>query len=169
MSTGKNISIIVAIARNMAIGKDNKLLWHISGDLKRFKEITVGRTIIMGRNTFLSLPNGPLKNRRNIIITDIDTEVFPGCDMVHSVEEAIDLCDNNENFVIGGGRVYSQFLSHSNKLYLTRIHKEFEADVFFPEINYNEWDLISREDINNDDQNDFSYSYELYERKRPDS
>ncbi len=165
MSTRKDISIIVAIASNMAIGKDNDLLWHISDDLKRFKKLTMDHTIIMGRRTFLSLPNGPLKNRRHIVISDIEEEKFAGCFMARSIEEAVDLCENNEeNFVIGGGMIYSQFLNFANRLYLTKVHKDFDADVFFPEINYKEWILVSKEDIINDDQNNFSYSYELHKR-----
>jgi len=162
----KNITIIVAIASNYAIGKNNDLLWHISEDLKRFKKLTMNNTIIMGRNTFLSLPNGPLKNRRHIVITDIAGEKFPGCEMAGSIEEAIDLCDvSGENFIIGGGMIYNQFLKHANKLYLTRVHKEFDADVFFPVINFENWTLINKEDIDNDNQNDFSYSYEMYIKK----
>ena len=107
----KNISIIVAIAQNNAIGKDNKLLWHIPEDLKRFKRLTTGRTIVMGKRTFESLPTHPLPNRRSIVITDIAGEIIPGCVMAYSIDEAIDLMDEQEeNFIIGGGSVYSQFL-----------------------------------------------------------
>ncbi|MCA1746255.1 MAG: dihydrofolate reductase, partial [Bacteroidales bacterium] len=114
----KNISIIVAIAENNAIGKDNKLLWRLSDDLKRFKRLTTGHTVIMGRNTFLSLPNGALPNRRNIVITDQPDENFEACEMAHSVEEALELAgDSGECFVMGGGMVYRQMMPVAGRLY----------------------------------------------------
>jgi dihydrofolate reductase len=162
----KNISIIVAIAENNGIGKDNKLLWHIPADLKRFKKITTGHTVIMGRNTFYSLPGGPLKNRRNIVITDNPADCFEGCEIVFSVEEAIDRCDEHqENFVIGGASVYRQFLPHANKLYLTLVNKSFEADTFFPEINRDEWHEISREFPDNEEKQEFTYEFIVLQRK----
>lgn len=155
----KNISIIVAIAENFAIGKNNDLLFHLPNDLKHFKEITSGHTIIMGRNTLLSLPKWPLPNRRHIIITDKKDDVFPGCEIVFSIDEAIEkVKDEQEAFIIGGGMIYKQFFPIAGKLYLTLVHKPFEADVFFPEVNYTEWDEISREDFK-DENNDFEYSY----------
>jgi dihydrofolate reductase len=162
----KNISIIVAIAENNGIGKDNKLLWHIPADLKRFKKITTGHAVIMGRNTFYSLPGGPLKNRRNIVITDNPADRFEGCEIVFSVEEAIDRCDEHqENFVIGGASVYRQFLPHANKLYLTLVNKSFEADTFFPEINRDEWHEISREFPDNEEKQEFTYEFIVLQRK----
>jgi len=161
----KKISIIVAIASNWAIGRNNDLLWHISNDLKRFKRYTQGHYVILGKKTLQSLPGGPLKNRRHIVITDVPGEVFSGCITVYSIEEAIDKCHNSEeNFVIGGGMVYKQFMEHATKLYLTRIHKDFEADIFFPEIDFTLWRLTSSELITDDPQNDFDYSYEVYEK-----
>ncbi|MFW5821689.1 MAG: dihydrofolate reductase, partial [Bacteroidota bacterium] len=122
----KNISIIVAIAENNAIGKNNELLWKISDDLKRFKKLTTGHKVIMGRNTYLSLPNSPLPNRKNVVITDIENEKFEGCEMAYSIEEALaNVQENEEAFVIGGGMIYKQFLPHANKLYLTRVHQSF--------------------------------------------
>jgi dihydrofolate reductase len=167
MSEGlkKKISIIVAVAENNAIGKDNKLLWHISEDLKRFKQITSGNTVVMGKNTFYSLPVRPLPKRTNIVITDIPGEIIEGCAMAYSINEAIQLChDTNENFIIGGASIYRQFLPLADKLYITAVHKPFEADCFFPEIATTEWKLISKEDCNSDTQNDFTYSYLVYER-----
>ena len=112
-----NISIIVAIAENNAIGKDNKLLWHISEDLKRFKRLTTGHTLIMGRNTFLSLPGGALPNRRHIVISDVAGEEFEGCEMARSIEMAISMAgEKDECFVIGGGMVYAQFLPLAGKV-----------------------------------------------------
>lgn len=162
----KNISIIVAIAQNNAIGKNNDLLWHLPEDLKRFKKLTTGHTIVMGKKTFESLPFRPLPNRRSIVITDIPGEKIDGCEMAYSIEEAIDKCDpEKENFIIGGGSVYCQFLPYANKLYITKVFKDFEADIFFPEINYNDWKLLSREDSPPSEKNDFPYTYTIYSKK----
>ncbi len=161
----KNISIIVAIAENFAIGKNNDLLFHLPNDLKRFKEITSGHTIIMGRNTLLSLPKWPLPNRRHIVITDKKDDTFVGCETVFSIDEAIEKVKNEEEaFVIGGGMIYKQFFPVAGKLYLTLVHKPFDADIYFPEINYTEWDENFREDFHNE-KNDFNYSNINLERK----
>ena len=155
----KNISIIVAIAENFAIGKNNDLLFHLPNDLKRFRAITTGNTIIMGRNTLLSLPKWPLPNRKHIVITDNKEDIFPGCEIVFSIEEAMEKVKNEkEAFIIGGGSIYRQFFPYANKLYLTLVHKPFEADVFFSEINYSEWEEAAREDYF-DEKNQFNYSY----------
>ncbi len=160
------ISIIVAIAENMAIGKNNDLLWHIPEDLKRFKRITSGHPVIMGKRTYESLPRRPLPNRRNIVITDVKGEELEGCEMAWSIAEAIAKCNpSEENFVIGGASIYKQFLPFADRLYLTWIHKSFDADVFFPEIDYNQWKLTSKEDFDGDVLNDFAWSNEIYERK----
>ncbi len=160
-----NISIIVAIAENFAIGRDNQLLFHLSDDLKRFKQITTGHPVIMGRNTLLSLPKWPLPKRRNIVITDKPEDNFPDCETVFSVEEAINrIHDEQEAFVIGGGSLYRQFFPLANRLYLTVVHKEFEADTFFPEIIYSEWKVLSHED-HYDEINRFFFSYLNLERK----
>jgi dihydrofolate reductase len=162
----KQISIIVAVADINAIGKDNKLLWHISADMRRFKRITAGHTVIMGKNTYLSLPKRPLVNRRNIVISDNIQDHFPGCEMAYSIEEAIERCDTgNENFVIGGASIYRQFMPYAQKLYITRIHQSYDADTFFPEISPDIWKITEREDVINDPQNDFSYSFLTYQRK----
>jgi len=161
----KNISIIVAIAENNAIGKDNRLLWHISEDLKRFRRITTGKTVIMGKNTFTSLPNGALPNRKNIVISDNTNDRFEGCTMAWSIEDALEKCDNSESFIIGGGSIYKQFLQLANKLYLTRVHKNFDADTFFPEINTNEWDEVEHIDSEYDEKSELSYSFITYIRK----
>ena len=143
----KDISIIVAIAQNNAIGKDNQLLWHIPADLKRFKQLTTGHTIVMGKRTFESLPVRPLPNRRSVVITDIAGEEIEGCTMAYSIEDAVKkMDDDKENFIIGGGSVYRQFLPLANQLYLTIVQKDFDADTFFDEINYSEWETIERED-----------------------
>lgn len=164
-SIKRNISIIVAIAENYAIGKDNLLLWHISEDLKRFKNLTTGHTLIMGRNTFLSLPNGALPKRRHIVISDQEGENFEGCEMARSMEEAIHLAgDREECFVIGGGMVYKQFLPMAGKLYLTRVQKSFEADTYFPEIDFSQWKALRSEDVPAGGKNQYSHSYTEYVR-----
>lgn len=161
------ISIIVAIAKNYAIGKNNELLWHISEDLKRFKRLTTGHHVIMGKKTFESLPNGPLPNRTNVVITDISGEKIEGCVMAYSIEDALEICKvDSESFVIGGGMIYRQFLPLADKLYLTFVHDEFEADTFFPEINFNDWIEISKEEHFQDDNNPMDYTYRILERKK---
>lgn len=161
----KNISIIVAITANNGIGYKNELLTHIPGDLKRFKEITTGYPVIMGRNTFLSLPNGPLPNRTNIVITDTN-QIFEGCVTVTSIEEAISACPpEKECFVMGGGMIYKQFLPIANKLYLTVVEKEFKADTFFPEINPEEWQLMEEQRFEVNEKAEFAFSYQTYSRK----
>jgi dihydrofolate reductase len=160
-----NISIIVAIAANRAIGKDNRLLWHLSDDLKRFKKLTTGHTLIMGRNTFLSLPNGALPNRRHIVITDMEGETFEGCEMARSMEEAIMLAGSEEEcFVIGGGMVYKQFLPLAGKLYLTQVHASFEADTFFPEIDFSQWKALASEEVEAGERNQYAHTYTEYIR-----
>jgi dihydrofolate reductase len=156
----KNISIIVAIAENRAIGKDNRLLWHLPDDLKRFKKLTTGHTLIMGRNTFLSLPNGALPNRRHIVISDIPGELFSQCEMAGSVEEAVQMAGtDNECFVIGGGMVYAQFLPVAGKLYLTQVHESFEADTFFPEIDFSQWKTLATEEVEAGESNQYAHTY----------
>ncbi len=162
----KKISIIVAIAHNYAIGKNNDLLWHISEDLKRFKQLTKGHYVVMGKKTYFSLPVRPLSCRTNMVITDIVGEQIDNCLMAYSIEDAVKKMDTEkENFIIGGGRIYAQFLPLANKLYITRIHKNFDADTFFPKITVDEWKLIEKQDITNDKQNDFSYSFETFCKK----
>jgi len=161
----QNISIIVAIAQNFAIGKNNELLFHLPDDLKRFKQITTGHPVIMGRNTLLSLPKGALPNRRNIVITDNPEEKFEGCEMVFSIEEAVEAVKNEEEaFIIGGGMIYRQFYPLAGKLYLTLVHCDLDADVFFTEIDYSEWEELFREDLT-DEKNGFDYSYLNLKRK----
>jgi dihydrofolate reductase len=159
------ISIIVAMGNNRAIGKDNQLLWHISNDLKRFKAITSGHTVVMGRLTFESLPNGPLPKRRNIVLSSNKRQI-DGCEMAHSIDEVIELTKSeDEIFIIGGGNVYRQFLPLAHRLYITRIDKAFDADTFFSEIDDNQWELKEKNLVDNDLQNDFVYTFENYNRK----
>lgn len=161
------ISIIVALARNRAIGLNGNLIWHLSADLKYFKRVTTGHTVIMGYKTFLSLPNQrALPNRRNIIISSHLEQAPEGFELVHSIQEAVNMVnDEEETFVIGGGSIYEQFLPHAGKLYLTRIDKEFEADTYFPYIDFDEWNLIDVNVVDEDPQVDFTYRFEVWERK----
>lgn len=161
-----DISIIVAVAENNAIGKDNKLLWHLSDDLKRFKKLTTGRTVIMGRKTYESLPVRPLPNRRNVVISDIPGDEIEGCLMAYSIEDALKLCDpERENFIIGGGSIYRQFMKHANKLYITKVHHIFDADTFFPEISNSEWELIEETEHSPDEKNPYPYSFLIFKRR----
>ncbi len=163
----KTISIIVAIAENNAIGKNNQLLWHIPDDLKRFKRLTTGHPVIMGKKTFESLPFRPLPNRMNIVLSDIPGDKIEGCTMAYSIEEAVSLCPENEEcFVMGGGMVYRQFLEIADKLYITFVHKDFDADTFFPEIDYSKWELTGEEKHINEDSNSLSFTYKIFKRKK---
>ena len=153
-----NIAIIVAVAKNFAIGKENELLFHLSDDLKRFKRITSGHAVIMGKKTLFSLPKGPLPNRRNIVITDVENEKFVGCETVYSIDQAVAAVANEEiAFVIGGGMIYRQFYPLAGKLFLTMVDRDFDADTFFPEVNFEEWREVARE-TKFDEKNGFQYS-----------
>ncbi len=142
MKSLKKISIIVAIASNNAIGKKNNLLWHISEDLKRFKRLTKGHYVVMGKRTYFSLPKRPLSGRTNMVITDVAGEQIDDCLMAYSIEDAVEKMDGaQENFIIGGGSIYAQFLPLADKLYITRVHKDFDADTFFPAFLSAQWRL----------------------------
>jgi dihydrofolate reductase len=163
----KTLSIIVAVAEDNGIGFENKLLTHISADLKRFKQITKGHTVVMGRNTWFSLPNRPLPNRQNIVITNQPGEVFEGATTVNSIDEAIARCpENEESFIMGGAMVYQQFFPLAHKLYLTKIHHTFPADTFFPEVKHSEWTTLHSDRIINDEQAGLEYSFIDLERKK---
>lgn len=161
------LSIIVAIGRNYEIGQNNQLLCHLPNDLKRFKKITSGHTVLMGENTYLSLPVRPLPNRRNIVLTLDKNTVYEGCDMAYSIEEAIMLCDKNEEtFIIGGASVYNQFFPLCDKLYLTLIDAEFKnADTFFPKIHVTDWKLIDEEFYTGDDKHTYNFLCQTYVKK----
>ncbi|MGL5379649.1 dihydrofolate reductase [Clostridium sp.] len=156
------LSIIVAKSKNNTIGGDNKLLWHISEDLKRFKEITSGSTIIMGRKTFESLP-GILPNRKHIILTNsVDYSVdSPNVEVFHSLNDIIHLWKNSneEAFVIGGGEIYKALLPHCNKLYLTIVDKDFSGDTFFPEIDLNQWKIEFESEEKTDEKSNLKYKF----------
>ena len=157
------VSIVVAISQNHAIGKDNKLLWYLPKDLKHFKEITTGHTVIMGRKTYESVGK-PLPNRRNIIITRQQVKI-EGCEVVNSVEAALALCkDEAEVFIVGGAEIYRQALHLTDRIYLTLIHENFEGDTYFPEISADFWKETERQDHEPDERNLLPYSFITYER-----
>jgi len=160
------LSIIVAMAENRAIGRNGDLIWHNSRDLKQFKKITTGHSVIMGYKTYLSLPNHKaLPNRRNIILSSRLDEAPEGFELADSINAALDMVkDEEEVFIMGGGMVYEQFLPMTDRLYLTRIGKSFEADTFFPYINFEEWNLVDLEVVDDDPQVDYSYRFEVWER-----
>jgi len=159
------LSIIAAMDKNRVLGLKNDIPWHIPHDLKRFKKITSGHTVIMGRKTFESLP-GPLPKRRNVIITSRKDYTAPGIEVVKSIEDSIRTADKNqENFVVGGANIYEQFLPFADKLYMTHIDAEFEGDTYFPEIDYSKWKLVEEEHHVTDDEKKIPFSYKTYVRK----
>ena len=158
------LSIIVAMASNHAIGLNNEMPWHLSADLKKFKKITMGSPILMGRKTYESIGR-PLPGRNNIIISRNSAYTQQGCLVFNSIEEAISDCQKyDEIFIIGGASFYEAMLPKAHCLYLTQINKSFEADTYFPSINKDEWREIAREDIDNDPSVDFSYSFLTLEK-----
>ena len=160
------ISIIVAISEDWGIGKDNELLWHIPEDLKRFKRLTAGNAVIMGKRTWESLPLRPLPGRKNIVLTDDLADSFENCLTAYSIEEALSKCDRNEEiFIIGGGSVYRQFISIAERLYITHVHKNAKADVYFPVVDQKIWKVIEKEDHTNIGSDGIPYTYVVYERK----
>lgn len=159
------ISIIVAVSEDWGIGKDNELLWHISEDLKRFKNLTFGNTVIMGKKTWESLPRRPLTGRKNIVLTDDPQESIDNSVTAYSIEDALSKCEEGEDiFVIGGGSVYSQFLPIADRLYITHVHRKAPADVFFPEIDPGIWGVIEKKEFKAREDDGISYAYVIYER-----
>jgi len=160
------ITIIAAIGQNNELGKENDLIWHLPADLKRFKEITTGHTIIMGRNTFESIGK-PLPNRKSIIITRNKKYTQEGCIVVNSLEEAIELVEGEDKaFIIGGAQIYKETLKKglADHLDITNVHESFDADVYFPEIKTAEWQLTSNEDFKADEKNKYDYSFLSYSK-----
>jgi len=158
------ISAVVAIAENHAIGKNNQLLWYLPNDLKHFKQITGGHIVIMGRKTYESVGK-PLPNRRNIVITRQHIELT-GCEVVNSVAAALKLCaGEQEVFIIGGAEIYKLALPLTNRIYLTIVHRSFEADAFFPPISMQEWMETEREDFEADEKNNIPYSFITLNRR----
>ena len=161
------LNLIVAIAENNAIGIAGDLLCHLPNDLKHFKEITSGATVVMGKNTFFSLPRRPLPNRRNIVLTT-DTEfAYENTEVAHSIEQLYTLLnDEEEVFIIGGGKVYEQFINTVDKLYVTHIHHTWEdADTFFPKIDPDTWQCVSTQRNEADEKNPYPYTFAVYTKK----
>ncbi len=159
------IVMIAAVAENNALGKDNGLVWHLPNDFKRFKELTSGHYIIMGRKTFESFPK-PLPNRTHVVITRQQNYQPEGCIVVNSIENAIQACPENEViYIIGGGEIYSQALAFSDKIEITKVHGDFEADAFFPEIKAEDWELVQSDFNNKDERHLYDYTYQTFVKK----
>ena len=159
------ITIIAAIAENNALGKDNKLIWHLPADLIRFKKTTTNHHIIMGRKTFESVGK-PLPNRTNIIITRNKSFFAEGCIVVHSLKEALEAAKEDENpYILGGAEIYKQAIEIADKLDITFVHYKFDADAFFPKIDAKIWEETSRVYNKADEKNKFDYSFVRYEKK----
>jgi len=162
------ISLIVAAAKNNAIGKDGDMPWHLSNDLKYFKNVTWGMPVVMGRKTFESFGHGkPLKGRKNIILTRQKDLKPDGVVVVNTINDAMFVAkemDVNELMVIGGGEVYRLFFEKANRIYLTRVDAEPEADTFFPALDPQIWKLVSQKDHEADEKNDHNYSFQVWER-----
>lgn len=163
------IIMIAAAAENNALGKDNKIVWHLPDDFKRFKKLTSGHSIIMGRKTFESFDK-PLPNRTHIIISRqknyIPKTDDEKCIVVDSMEKALAISSKDKNvFVIGGGEIYNLGLPFADKIELTRVHEDFEADAFFPEINSSDWQLSEEEFHPKDEKHRYSFSFQTFLRK----
>lgn len=158
------ISMIAAVAKNGAIGFENKLIYWLPNDLKRFKALTTGHTIVMGRNTYDSLPKGALPNRRNVVLSRTITEL-PGCDVYPSLQEALDSCQPDEEvYIIGGARVYAEAMPLADRLCLTLVDDEpRDADVFFPD--FSQWKEVWRENHAADERHSYSYAFVDFVRK----
>jgi dihydrofolate reductase len=160
------ISIIVAVSEDWGIGKDNELLWHISEDLKRFKRLTFGHTVIMGKKTWESLPVRPLPGRKNIVLTDIPQQCIEYSVTAYSIEDALSKCQTGEAiFIIGGGSIYRQFMPYADRLYITHVHRKIPADVFFPAIDPDIWEVVEKEEYPVSENGSIPYTYIIYERR----
>ena len=160
------VTIIAAIAKNNALGKNNDLIWHLPADLKRFKNITTGHYIIMGRNTFESIGR-PLPNRTTIIVTRNKDYFKDGCLIANSLEEALEMANDQEHvFLIGGAQIYKYAMERNlvDTLDITLVHDEFEADVFFPEIDADIWQQVENEYYTTDEKNKLNYSFIRYKK-----
>ena len=159
------LTIIAAASANNVIGFDNKLIWNIPKDLKRFKELTQGHSVIMGRKTFESLTS-PLPNRRNIVVTRNKDYSLKGIEVFSSIEDAIDVCkDDQQPFIIGGGEIYSQTINVVDKIELTRVYKDYQGDAFFPNIPLDKFELVNELVNYLDDDSNTKYSFLTYIKK----
>lgn len=168
------LSLIVAVAQNNAIGRNNELLWHISEDLKYFKSTTTGHPVIMGRKTYESIGR-PLPGRRNIVLTRGEMEIPPvknpqttSMEVVHSLEQVYEIASGEgEFFVMGGGMLYNETFGMADYLYLTKIYAVAEdADTFFPEVKESEWDVVRESELLHDEENDIDFKFIVYKRKK---
>jgi dihydrofolate reductase len=163
------VSLIVAVAKNGVIGRGGELPWRLSADLRRFKELTMGHAILMGRKTYESIGR-PLPGRRMIVITRQPDYRADGVEVAAGLEEAFRLAadrDDAECFVIGGGEIYDQARPHADRVYLTRVHATVDGDAYFPSLNLSEWHLVSSTPIEADAKNEYPFSFEQYERVHP--
>ena len=161
----RELTITAAVSINNIIGNKNKLIWKLSNDLKRFKNLTTNHSVIMGRKTFESLPN-PLPDRNNIVITRDTNYSKPNIQVCSSIEDAINLTKTDtQPFIIGGGEIYTQTINIVDKIELTRVHEEFDGDAYFPEIPLDIFELINEENYNSDLENEFDYSYLTYKKR----
>jgi dihydrofolate reductase len=159
------IIIIAAVAENNALGKNNDLVWHLPDDFKRFKLLTSGHYIVMGRKTFESFPK-PLPNRTHVIVTRQKNYTPEGCLIANTLQEAMQLCPKNEDtYIIGGGEIYKQSIAIADVLEITRVHHTFDADTFFPEIDPTVWQLTNEEFHPKDDKHNYSFTYQTFHRK----
>lgn len=159
------IILIAAAAQNNALGKNNQLVWHLPNDFKRFKALTTGHHIIMGRKTFESFPK-PLPNRTHIVISRQDNYSPEGCIVVDSMEKALEIVPKDKNvFIIGGGEIYRIGIHLADKIELTRISETFEADTFFPEIDPDQWELEQEEFHSKDENHQYDFCYQTFVRK----
>nr|WP_298612997.1 dihydrofolate reductase [uncultured Odoribacter sp.] len=163
------LSIIVAASENNVIGKDNGLIWHLPVDLRHFKTLTTGHTIVMGRRTFESIGRA-LPNRRNVVITRNPAFAAEGCECYTSLSEALETLKSEEEiFIIGGGTLYNALWEKAGRLYLTRVHTRVEGDTFIPEVNTAEWTEVNRTETFPDEKNEFACSFITYERRETSS
>ena len=161
------LSFIVAASENNVIGKNNKLPWHLPTDMKYFKNVTWGMPVIMGRKSFEALGE-PLKGRTNIVVTRKKNWKADGVQTAQSIDQAIIFAsqsDAKEIFIIGGGEIFQAALPTADKIYLTRVHENFEGDAFFPELNYHEWELVNNRDCDADEKNAYALSFQVWQRK----
>ena len=161
-----NISLIAAMDKNNIIGQENDMPWHLPDDLKFFKKNTQNKTVIMGRKTFESIGSRPLPNRRNIVISRNDTFDTNGADLYHSIEQAIQSCQQTEEvMIIGGGQLYKIMLPYANKLYITHVNAELTGDTYFPNWSKNEWQEITNEPHPIDEKHNYSFIFKTYQKK----
>lgn len=159
------VTIIAAVGRNKALGKNNDLIWHLPADLRRFKEVTRGHHVIMGRKTFESLGK-PLPHRTNIIVSRNSNYKADGCVVVGSLEEALKEAHSDPNpYILGGAQIYEQALEVADRMDLTLVHEDFEADAFFPDFSDENWEETGRQDFKKDEKNPYDYSFVQYKKK----